>query len=280
MARDIDMLTSLTLKHLRDRWWDAAFVEFVRETLQPRPGDRILEVGCGAGMTELMLGLMEPGGVRYCGIDLRVDRLRHARAAARDHALSLDLAHATASALPFADASFSSVFVVGVLQHLADPADAVRELARVTKPGGRVLIAEPDNAERYWFSSIESGMRAFDASEWFFEALERDAGISVERGLGPHVPAMCRASGIEPIAMHLFPVSVTRIGAPVSTVWRARREVIEKAMAHAKTDETRRAGEELRVALEQYAEDGSAAGPSFLEVQNTMLFATTGHRRA
>jgi SAM-dependent methyltransferase len=227
-----------------------------------------------------MLGLMQPGGVRYCGIDLRMDRLRHARAAARDHALSLDLAHAGASALPFADASFSSVFVVGVLQHVADPAAAVRELARVTQPGGRMLIAEPDNAARYWFSPIESGMRAFDASTWFFEALARDAGISIDRALGPHVPALCRANEIDPIAMHLFPVSVTRMGAPVPTVWRARRQVIDDALAHAVTEETRRAGEELRVALEQYAEDGSAAGPSFLEVQNTMLFATTGHRRA
>lgn len=280
MARDLDMLASLTLKHLRDRWWDAAFVEFVRGTLQPRPGDRILEVGCGAGLTELMLGLMQPGGVRYCGIDLRMDRLRHARAAARDHGLSpLDLAHAGAPAMPFADASFSAAFVVGVLQHVADPAAAVRELARVTRPGGRVLIVEPDNAARYWFSSLASGTRAFDASHAFFDAMARDEGVSVDRGLGPHVPELCRASGIDPIAVHLFPVSVTRIGAPVPTVWSARRQAIDEALARARTEETRRAGEALRAALEQYAEDGSTAGPAFLEVQNTMLFATTGHRR-
>jgi SAM-dependent methyltransferase len=280
MARDIDMLTSLTLKHLRDRWWDAAFVEFVRGTLQPRPGDRILEVGCGAGLTELMLGLMQPGGVRYCGIDLRMERLRHARAAARDHALSpLDLAHADAPALPFADASFSSVFVVGVLQHVADPASAVRELARVTRPGGRILIVEPDNAARYWFSALASGMRAFDASTWFFEEMARDEGRSIDRGLGPRVPALCRASAIDPIAVHLFPVSVTRIGAPVPTVWSARRQAIDEAMERVESEEARLAGEELRAALEQYAEDGSTAGPAFLEVQNTMLFATTGHRR-
>jgi SAM-dependent methyltransferase len=280
MARDIDMLTGLTLKHLRDRWWDAAFVEFVRDTLQPRSGDRILEVGCGAGLTELMLDLMQPGQVDYVGIDLRMDRVRHARAAARDHGLSLGLAHASASALPFADASFSSCFVVGVLQHAADPAAAIGELARVTRPHGRILIVEPDNAARYWFSAVASGTRAFEASRRFFETLARDRGETIDRGLGPHVPAICRAAGITPISVHVFPVAVTRLGAPVPTVWTSRRAAIAAAVGDARTDEARQAGEALIAALEQYADEGAAAGPAFLEVQHTMLFATTGHRHA
>ena len=39
MARDIDALTSFTLKHLRDRWWDASFTAFLQEALQPQPGE-------------------------------------------------------------------------------------------------------------------------------------------------------------------------------------------------------------------------------------------------
>ena len=54
VARDIDSLTSFTLKHLRDRWWDAAFTEFLRDVLQPQPGERVLDVGCGAGTAELI----------------------------------------------------------------------------------------------------------------------------------------------------------------------------------------------------------------------------------
>src|SRR5689334_16856845 len=76
VARDIDILTAPGLKHLRDRWWDAAFDEFVHDTLQPRPGQRVLEVGAGAGLTEVTLGLLAPGDVRYVGIDRRLDRVR------------------------------------------------------------------------------------------------------------------------------------------------------------------------------------------------------------
>lgn len=280
MARDIDMLTGTTLKHLRDRWWDAAFIEYVRDTLQPRSGQRILEVGCGAGLTELMLGLMQPDAVDFVGIDVRADRLRHARAAARDHGLPLRVAQADAGGLPFATATFDSAFVVGVLQHLSDPAAALRELARVTRPGGRVLVVEPDNAARYWFSAVPSGAAAFDASTRFFDCLARDAGHTIDRALGPRVPALCRALGIEPIAMHLFPVSVTRLGAPVPSVWDARRRTIDAAIDQARTEEARTAGAALRTALDRYAEEGAAAGPSFLEVQHTMLFAMTGHRLA
>ena len=49
MARDIDALTSSTLKHLRDRWWDASFTAFLRDALMPQAGERILDVGCGEG---------------------------------------------------------------------------------------------------------------------------------------------------------------------------------------------------------------------------------------
>ncbi len=286
MARDIDILTTPVLKHLRDRWWDAAFTEFVRDTLHPRPGDRILELGCGRGLAELTLTLLEPGGVRYVGIDRQRDRLRQARGAARDHALTLGLAAAQAAALPFAEGAFASAFCVGVLQYASEPqvAMSLRELARVTREDGRVLLVEPDNASRYFYSSLESGARAFARSREFFQAGGgAGAGVGVDLALGPHLPALCRANGIEPIAVHVFPVTTTRLGAPVPGVWEARRQAIARLVADTGTDTadaSRRAiGEDWLRAIETYAEESTLAGPAFLEIQHTMLFATVGHVR-
>lgn len=274
MARDIDILTAPGLKHLRDRWWDGAFDAFVTDTLQPRAGDWVLEVGAGTGLTDVTLGLLTPGAVRYVGIDRRRDRLRQAHRAARDRGLSVALAAAQAAALPFGDRVFASALCVGVLQYATDPAALIRELARVTRTAGRVLIVEPDNTARYWFSSLPSGMRAFALSQEFHRAVS--VGVGVDAAVGPHVADLCRAQGIDPIAVEIFPVSGTRLGAPVPTVWQARREEIARLVAESPGPETRAMGEAWLRAVEDYAEDSARAGPAFLEIQHTMLVATVG----
>ena len=83
MIRDVDSLTSATLKHLRERWWDDAFTEFVKDTLQPRPGRRILDVGCGRGTAEVKLSRLRLTQVDLVAVDLLVDRVVEAEATAR-----------------------------------------------------------------------------------------------------------------------------------------------------------------------------------------------------
>jgi SAM-dependent methyltransferase len=285
VARDIDILTAPGLKHLRDRWWDGAFDAFVTDTVQPRPGDWVLEVGAGAGLTDVTLGLLTPGDVRYVGIDRRRDRLQQAHRAARDRGLSLALAAAQAAALPFGNRVFASALCVGVLQYATDPAALVRELARVTRTNGRVLIVEPDNTARYWFSSLPSGMRAFALSQEFHRVASAAAPESAsgagaaDAAVGPHVAELCRAHGIDPIAVEIFPVSGTRLGAPVPTAWQTRREDIARLVAESPHAETRAIGDAWLRAVEEYAEDSARAGPAFLEIQHTMLVATVGQVR-
>lgn len=287
MARDIDSLTSFTLKHLRDRWWDADFTEFLRDMLQPHPGERVLDVGCGAGTAELILSLLQSGGdgappqpdrpTHFIGIDVVLPRLRDARRAAREHGLTSELAAADASRLPFADASFDAAFAVAVLQHIEEPERALAGLARVMRPGGRLVVVEPDNAARYWFSEPRIGREAFDLATRFFAALEggRDADGDA---LGPRLPGLLRACGFEALAVHLFPVSVTRLGAPVARMWEERRRAVEAAVERAPTDAVATLGRELLAAIARYAEAARHAGPAFVEIQNTMLFAAVAHR--
>lgn len=278
MPREIDALTSFTLKHLRDRWWDASFTAFLQDALMPQPGERILDVGCGAGTAELILAALQPGGVHFVGIDLLLARLRDARRAMRAQNLAAELATADAARLPFAPGSFDAAFAIAVLQHVARPRAVVDALRRVLRPGGRLVLAEPDNAARYWFSDPASGHEAFARATEFFSFVEDAASDESDPSVGPRVPRLVRAAGFEVLAVHLVPVSLTRAGAPVRRVWDDRRAAIVAALDAAKGTEAADAGAALLTAFDRYAREADAAGPGFLEIQNTMLVVTIAQR--
>jgi SAM-dependent methyltransferase len=276
MSRDIDALTSSTLKHLRERWWDADFTAFLRETLQPRPGDIILDVGCGVGTGEVRLGQLGISQLRLLGVDLVVDRVVRAFDAARAHNVRAAFTAADARKLPFVDNAFNSTYCVAMLQHLTDVSSAVRELARVTKPGGRVLTVEPDNSARYWYSSLPIGMEVFTLASRFFSALEMRGDGGADTAVGPRLPTSFANHGVEPTAVRLFPVSVSHLGAPPRKIWDGRRTIGRAALNRVTDPALQRLGAEYLDVLNRYESEATAAGGRFVEIQNTMLFATVG----
>jgi SAM-dependent methyltransferase len=276
--RDLDALTSSTLKHLREHWWDDAFTAFLEETLRPRPGKRILDVGSGTGTAEISLARLRLSQMQLFGVDLVVERVREAHVATRGINARVGYAAADACRLPFSDGSFDSTYCVAVLQHIRDLEGALGEISRVTRPGGRVLIVEPDNTARYWFSSVQSGMEAFEISRRFFGGLSSARGESPAVAVGPLVPGLLTATGVEPVSVRLFPVSVAHLGVPPAAFWESRRTAIRSVIAKAPDEALRRLGGDFLKAIEQYARDASSAGSGFVEIQNTMLFATVGQR--
>jgi SAM-dependent methyltransferase len=276
MPRHVDALTAPTLKHLRERWWDSDFSEFLREMLRPRPGTRILDVGCGEGTAELSLGRLQISQVSLFAIDRRMDRVRRTAQAGSSHNIRVKIAAADAHALPFPNDAFDSTFCVAVLQHSPDPTQGVGELARVTKPGGRVVAVEPDNAARYWYSSLESGRRAYELGNRFLNAAAR--GESTDPSVGPKLPGLFAANGLEPLWVNLFPVSLTRMGPPPDAVWQGRREALAATLDGVTDASIRSVGDEYAAALDRYAHEAASAGPGFVEIQNTMLFAAVGQK--
>lgn len=277
MTAAIDGFTSPTLKHLRESWWDDEFTEFLRETLRPRPGNRILDVGCGEGLAEVSLGHLHISQLRLVGIDLAVSKVAEAKQETASHNQRALFAAADACHLPFIDAAFDSLYCVAVLQHIRDVESAVREFARVTARGGRILAVEPDNSARYVFSSVPSGMRAFESSAKFFRAVASARGETTDHAIGPVLPQLFMRHGIEPIAVRLFPVSHAQLGAPTDATWAERRGAIEAALPQA-PDSARSLGRSLLDALHLYESEAKAQGAAFVEIQNTMLFATVGQR--
>lgn len=279
-TRTVDALVSPTLKHVRDEWWDDAFTAFLVERLRPRAGNRILDVGCGTGVAELRLSRLRMSQVTLVGVDLFAERTAMAERTADGHNMRASFAAADARLLPFADGTFDSTFCVAVLQHIAETSDAIREFIRVTRPGGRVVAFEPDNAATYWYSSATAGMDAFAAARRFFDAYAKGRGETLEPRVGPRLPTLFASLGLELLEVQLFPVSVSRVGPPGPAIWASRREAIERLLGASSDDAVRSAGEEYLRAIEEYKAAATSAGAGFVEIHSTLLFGVVGQREA
>lgn len=115
-----------------------------------RPGLDLLDVGCGPGTVTVDLAARVAPG-RVLGLDLSADPLDEARAAADRAGVEVTFAVGDVYALDLPDASFDVVHAHQVLQHLTDPVAALRELARVCRPGGLVAVRDVDYAATTWF---------------------------------------------------------------------------------------------------------------------------------
>jgi ubiquinone/menaquinone biosynthesis C-methylase UbiE len=127
-------------------------------------GRAILEVGCGLGDDAAALAArVAPGGsvVAVDGSRAMVDRARERHGDVAG--LSFDVADATA--LPFGDATFDGCRIDRVLQHIADPAAAIREMARVLRPGG-TLVAFDNDWETLTVDSVDRAVTRTVLNAW------------------------------------------------------------------------------------------------------------------
>lgn len=112
--------------------------------LTPVPGLSVLDVGCGTGDSlRLIAERVSPGG-RAVGVDVSVSLLEVGRTRAANQGWSAEWVEGDAADLPFDDAEFDSALAERMLQHVEDPGAVLREMRRVTRPGGTVVLAEPD----------------------------------------------------------------------------------------------------------------------------------------
>lgn len=107
----------------------------------------VLEVGCGVGAQLRILTRRFPD-VKFTGVDFSPSQLDRARILLADEMASgrVELREGSAFELPFRDGEFDGVFFCWVFEHLADPLRAMKEAARILKPGGRIFASEVFNS--------------------------------------------------------------------------------------------------------------------------------------
>ena len=115
----------------------ARWSQVLLELVAPKPGERVLDLACGTGVVGRMtVPMVQPGG-GVCGVDFNAAQI----ATARNMDPSIDWREGNAGSLSFADQEFDLVVCQQGFQFFPDRVQAVREIHRVLKPGGRVGIA-------------------------------------------------------------------------------------------------------------------------------------------
>jgi len=117
--------------------------EAVLDAADVRQGTRVLDVGCGSGLT---LAIAKQRGAVPVGLDISPGLLD----IAKNRLPGADLQEGDMESLPFKDATFDAVTGINAFQFAGDPRRALREAARVTRPGGRVvasLFAAPERSQ-------------------------------------------------------------------------------------------------------------------------------------
>ncbi|MHA6801416.1 demethylmenaquinone methyltransferase [Bounagaea algeriensis] len=128
VARRYD-LTNTVLSFGQDHVWRRA----TRRALRPQPGERVLDLAAGSGVSTAELAR---SGAWCVAADFSMGML----SVGRDR--GVPMAAADALALPFADASFDAVTISFGLRNLVSPVDGLREMLRVVRPGGRIVVCE------------------------------------------------------------------------------------------------------------------------------------------
>jgi len=115
----------------------------LRDALDPQPGDRVLEIGPGTGYYSLdAAAWIGPDG-RLDIFDLQQQMLDHTMRRAAERGLTnITPIQGDARRLPYPDATFDAAYLVAVLGEIPDQQAALSELARVVKPGGRIVVGE------------------------------------------------------------------------------------------------------------------------------------------
>jgi len=182
---------------------DAEIAELERHGFGP--GVRLLEIGCGPGfLTGPLSDVVGPAGA--VGLDMSEELLGAARAIVSPAHPHVQFVQGNAYATGLDSDSFDFVYSRLVYQHLSRPLDALREAARLVRPGGQVCLMDIDDG----FLALHPCPPAF--TRLTQRALEAQANNGGDRLIGRKLPGLMRDAGLVDIRMRGISVSSLEIG--------------------------------------------------------------------
>lgn len=214
----------------------------VLAALEPRPGERIADLGCGPGYMARELALAVGPGGRVHALDLSGPMLALARRRCRGLP-AVGLAAGDVTALPLPDAAADAAVALQSLAYVPDVARAIGEIARVLRPGGRAVVLDTDFASVVWYgrdqARVDRILAAYDAHvahpglPRVLGRLAADAGLAtVRREVVPILSASFRpdtfAHGIAPFIRD-FVVGAGRVPAEEADAWLAECAALDAA---------------------------------------------------
>ena len=146
---EIPKLDIHAVKSRQKAMWESGDFGQVARTIEPvaeafmsrlelPAGFRVLDAACGTGNLAVLAARL---GCRVSGLDIAANLIAQARERARQQSLPIEFTEGDAEAMPYADASFDAVVSMYGVMFAPRPEEVVRELRRVTKPGGFIAMA-------------------------------------------------------------------------------------------------------------------------------------------
>jgi SAM-dependent methyltransferase len=199
------------LKWQRRQMWTEDDVERFARWLNLSPGLSALDVGCGLGYLGYTFWPHFGRGGEYFGIDIRPGLIEDARSSAATWATGGAACFVVGSvySLPFENASMDLVMCQTLFIHLEHPAEALAEMVRVLRPGGRIFCLEPDNLRPTLvpaFSSLPEP--SLDVQLLMLKVnLIANAGRKAlgrgDNGIAPSLPHLLMSQGIEEVEVRV-----------------------------------------------------------------------------
>ena len=251
---------------------------------------RIVDFGCGRGYLAALLDPFLPSGSHYTGIDVAAALLEDARLASRGANLEQAFVQADARRTSFADGAFDVAICHALLMHLQDPLEVLREMRRVTRPGGLIICCEANRSAVNASLFVEELPQLMDLGllQRFF-AKQRDHS-GKDPDIGVKLPVLFQRLGLENIQARITD-SVRCILPPLETD--AQRTLFQAVRSEMPAPISEQAAEAIRGRFEtlgltreeadqqirherRHAEEFAARGEQLHTVMPQMMFFCSG----